>query len=176
MFLRYKKISKKTVKIGGFLQCSVSIFLGRGGCFWKINSRILSNHEELSNKAWLMWQQHISQNIFSWKLQWIIRPWHYWQQDSVLFTGPGISPQIYHRAQCPVVLICRANWFVLKATRVFPIPRWLIWAAKKFQFSVKTFPFSAENFQFSAQNFQFSAEKIQFNAKKNQFPAKKDQN
>ena len=28
LFLRYKKISKKAVKLGSFLQCSVHIFLG----------------------------------------------------------------------------------------------------------------------------------------------------
>ena len=42
--LRYKKISKKAVKIGGFLQCSVHIFLGHDGCFWKINLRISWSH------------------------------------------------------------------------------------------------------------------------------------
>ena len=39
--LRYKKISKKAVKIGGFLQCSVHTFLGHDGCFRKINLGIL---------------------------------------------------------------------------------------------------------------------------------------
>ena len=33
LFLRYKKISKKAVKIDGFLQCSVHIFLGHDKCF-----------------------------------------------------------------------------------------------------------------------------------------------
>ena len=33
-FLRYKKISKKAVKLGSFLQCSVHIFLGHDGYFW----------------------------------------------------------------------------------------------------------------------------------------------
>ena len=33
LFLRYKKTSKKAVKIGGFLQCSVNIFLGDDACF-----------------------------------------------------------------------------------------------------------------------------------------------
>ena len=36
-----KKISKSVVKIGGFLQCWVHIFLRHDGCFWKINLRIL---------------------------------------------------------------------------------------------------------------------------------------
>ena len=31
LFLRYKQISKKAVKIGGFVQCSVRIFLGHDG-------------------------------------------------------------------------------------------------------------------------------------------------
>ena len=44
LFLRYKKISKKAVKLGSFLQCSVHIFLGHDGCFWKIYLRILWNH------------------------------------------------------------------------------------------------------------------------------------
>ena len=30
---RYKKISKKAVKIGGFLQCSVHVFLGHDASF-----------------------------------------------------------------------------------------------------------------------------------------------
>ena len=44
LFLRYKKISKKAVKLASFLQCSVHIFLGHDGCIWKINLRILWNH------------------------------------------------------------------------------------------------------------------------------------
>ena len=40
LFLRYKKIPKKIVKIGGFLQCPVHIFIGHDGSFWKINLRI----------------------------------------------------------------------------------------------------------------------------------------
>ena len=44
LFLRYKKISEKAVKIGGFLQCWIHIFLGHDGCFWKINLKILWNH------------------------------------------------------------------------------------------------------------------------------------
>ena len=28
LFLRYKKISKKAIKLGSFLQCSVHMFLG----------------------------------------------------------------------------------------------------------------------------------------------------
>ena len=43
-FLRYKKISKKAMKLGSFLQWSVHIFLGNDGYFWKINLRILWNH------------------------------------------------------------------------------------------------------------------------------------
>ena len=41
LFLTYKKISKKAVKLDSFLQCSVNIFLGR---VWKIDLRILWNH------------------------------------------------------------------------------------------------------------------------------------
>ena len=33
LFLRYMKISKKAVKIGGFLQCLIHIFLAHDGCF-----------------------------------------------------------------------------------------------------------------------------------------------
>ena len=43
--LRYKKIFKKALKLGSFLQCSVHIFLGLDGGF-----SILK--EELSSKAW----------------------------------------------------------------------------------------------------------------------------
>ena len=38
LLLRYKKISKKSVKLGSFLHCSEDIFLGNDGCFWKIIS------------------------------------------------------------------------------------------------------------------------------------------
>ena len=44
LLLRNKKISKKAVKIGGFPQCSVHIFLRHDDCFWKISLRILWNH------------------------------------------------------------------------------------------------------------------------------------
>ena len=44
LFLRYKKISKKAVKRGGFLQCSVHTFLGHDGCFWKVHLTILWKH------------------------------------------------------------------------------------------------------------------------------------
>ena len=44
LFLRYKKIFKKAVKLGSFLQSSVHIFLGHDGCVWKNNLRILFNH------------------------------------------------------------------------------------------------------------------------------------
>ena len=40
----YKKISKKSVKLGSFLQCSVHIFLEHDGYFWKINWKILWNY------------------------------------------------------------------------------------------------------------------------------------
>ena len=33
LFLRYKKIFKKALKIGDFLQCLVHIFLGHDDCF-----------------------------------------------------------------------------------------------------------------------------------------------
>ena len=33
LFLRYKRIPKKAVKLGSFLQYSVHIFLGHDGCF-----------------------------------------------------------------------------------------------------------------------------------------------
>ena len=39
LFLRYKKISKKAVKLDSFLQCSVHIFVGHDCCFLKINLR-----------------------------------------------------------------------------------------------------------------------------------------
>ena len=44
LFLRHKKISKKAAKIGGFLHCSLHMFLGNNGWFWKINLGILRNH------------------------------------------------------------------------------------------------------------------------------------
>ena len=44
LFLKYKKVSKKAVKLVSFLQCSVSIFPWHNGCIWKIYLRILWNH------------------------------------------------------------------------------------------------------------------------------------
>ena len=44
LFLRYKQISKKAVKLRSFFHCSVHIFLGHDGSIWKINLRILWNH------------------------------------------------------------------------------------------------------------------------------------
>ena len=41
MFLKYKKIPKKAVRLSSFPHCSVHIFLGLCGGFWKINLRIL---------------------------------------------------------------------------------------------------------------------------------------
>ena len=57
-------------------------------------------HEELSSKTWSMWEHHIPQNIFFWKLYIIIRLLVCWQQDSILLTGLGMYPQIYHALQC----------------------------------------------------------------------------
>ena len=42
--IRYKIISNKAVKLSSFLQCSVHVFLGHDGYFWKINLRISWNH------------------------------------------------------------------------------------------------------------------------------------
>ena len=47
LFLRYKKICKKAVKLGSFLQCLVHIFLGHNGFLWKLNLRILRKHETM---------------------------------------------------------------------------------------------------------------------------------
>ena len=44
LFFRYKKFFEEANKLGSFLQCSVHIFLGHDGCFWKTNLRILWNH------------------------------------------------------------------------------------------------------------------------------------
>ena len=76
----------------------------------KNNLRILWNHimKNFQVKQ-SMWHHHIHQNIFFWKLllKVIIMTLPCWQQDSVLLTGPGIYPQIYHRAPCPAVLLCK---------------------------------------------------------------------
>ena len=39
----------------------------------------------------------------------IIKPWRCWQQDSLLLTGPGSYPQVYHITPCPAVLICEES-------------------------------------------------------------------
>ena len=55
-----------------------------------------------------MWQHHIPQNIFFRKLYLIIiKTWPCWQQDSLILTGPGSYPQVYHWTPCPPVLICK---------------------------------------------------------------------
>ena len=49
-------MSKKTVKLGSFLQCSIHIFLGHDGCFKnEFKNFVEPYHEELSSKAWSMW-------------------------------------------------------------------------------------------------------------------------
>ena len=58
--LKYKKISKKAVKLGSFLQYSVHIFLGHDGYVWKINLRILWKHQCDSIT--------FTENIFFWRL------------------------------------------------------------------------------------------------------------
>ena len=63
LFLRNKKIFKKAVKLGSFLQCSIHIFLGHDDCVWKINF-VRSYHEELSSKAWSVGQHHIPPKHF----------------------------------------------------------------------------------------------------------------
>ena len=64
--------------------------------------------EELSSKEWSMWQHHIHQNVFFWKLSATVRPLLCWQQDSLLLTGPGTYPQTYHITPCPALLISKA--------------------------------------------------------------------
>ena len=44
LLLSYMKISKKTVKLGSFLQFSAHIFVGHNGCVWKSNVGTLWNH------------------------------------------------------------------------------------------------------------------------------------
>ena len=44
LFLRYKKIYKKAVKLGSFLKYSVHVILGHDNYFEKNNLRILRNH------------------------------------------------------------------------------------------------------------------------------------
>ena len=41
-----------------------------------------------------------------------------WQQDSLLLTGPGIYPQVYHRNPCPAVLICKGVFFISYGNQV----------------------------------------------------------
>ena len=76
-------------------------------------------YEELSRKAWSIWQHHIPQNIFFRKLSVIvIEPWPCWQQDSLLLTGPGIYPQVYYRTSCPAVLICKGSSKKQRSSRI----------------------------------------------------------
>ena len=70
LFLRYKKISEKAVKLGSFLQCSVHIFLRHDGCVWKINLRILWSHtmKNFQVKHGQCDSIILPQNICTWRL------------------------------------------------------------------------------------------------------------
>ena len=69
MFLRYEKISKKAVKEGSFLQCSVHIFLEHDSCVWKNNLRIFWNHIMNFEVKHGQYDSIIfPQNIFFWRL------------------------------------------------------------------------------------------------------------
>ena len=87
MFLRYIKISKKASKIGSFLQCSVHIFLGNDGCFWKLDLRILWNHimKNFQIKHSQCDNIIFRKTFFFWKLWAIVRPLPYWHHDSLLW-------------------------------------------------------------------------------------------
>ena len=67
LFIRYTKIFKKTVKLGGsFLQYSVHIFVDYDDCFWKINLRILWSHTMKNFQVKLgQWDSIIFPNTFS---------------------------------------------------------------------------------------------------------------
>ena len=60
-------------------------------------------HEGRSRKEWSMSQHHVLLNILLWKCL------SCWRQESLLLTGPGIYPQVYHRTTCPAVLNVRAS-------------------------------------------------------------------
>ena len=50
--LRYRYMSKKAVRLGSFIQCSVHIFLGHDSCFKDhFKNFVEPYHEELSSKA-----------------------------------------------------------------------------------------------------------------------------
>ena len=70
LFLKYKKISKKVVKLGSFLQCSVHISVGHYGCVWKVNLRILWDHnmKNFQVKCGQCDSIIFPQNIFFWRL------------------------------------------------------------------------------------------------------------
>ena len=111
LFLRYKQISKKAVKLGSFFQCSGQIFLGHDVSVWKIDLRILWNHimKNFQVKHG-QWDSIIfPQNIFFCRFQVIARPLPCLQQDSLLLICPRIYPQINqsYRIPCPAVLICK---------------------------------------------------------------------
>ena len=109
LFWKYKKIFKKDVKLGSFLQCSRNIFLWHDGCVWKISLWIWWNHimKNIQVKHGQFESTIFPQNIFLWRFQVIARPLPCWQQDSLLLICPGIYPQIYHRSPCPVVFTCK---------------------------------------------------------------------
>ena len=111
MFLGYKKISKKAVKFGSFLQCSGHIFLWHDDCVWKINLRIFWNHiiKNFQVKHGQCDSIILPQNIFFWRLYVIARPLPCCLQDSLLLICPGIYPKIYHRTPCPAVLIFKGS-------------------------------------------------------------------
>ena len=106
LFLMYKNISKKAVKLGSFPP-SLHVFLWHDDCVWNINLRILSKHiiKNFQVKYGQCDSTIFPQNTFFWRLYVIARPFPCWQQDSLPLICPGIYPQIYHRTSRPAVLI-----------------------------------------------------------------------
>ena len=109
LFLRYKKIFRKAVKIGGFLQCSVHIFLGHDAYFWKINLRILWNH---IMKGFQVKHAHCNSIIISKTFSFESSKWLlglFLADSKIMYFWQVLESirQAYDKAPCPAVLTCK---------------------------------------------------------------------
>ena len=110
LFLRYEKISKKAIKLGRFLQCSVHIFLVQMAAFEKtIDNLVKPYHKEPSSKDGQYDSIIFPPNIFFWRLEVIARPLFCWQQDSLLLICPGIYLHICQLTPCTQGLFLRGS-------------------------------------------------------------------
>ena len=109
LLLRYKKISKKHVKLGSFLQGSEHIFLGHDACSRKISWTILGNYimENFQVKHGQCGSIIFPKTCPFESSKVIVRHLPCWQQEFLFLTCPESYPQIYYMTPCFAVLVCK---------------------------------------------------------------------